>query len=70
MTMTELISRLESQGWRFRLNGGRITARLPKPRPVDAVDLLIELGRRAVEAAGFLQAREPQPPFSSSPRQP
>ena len=56
--MTELIGRLEEQGWRFRLDGDHFTTRLPKPRPVDAADLLLELGRRKLEAAGFLRARE------------
>ena len=58
MTMTELIGRLERQGWRFHLEGANFTTRPPQPRPADAADLLLELGRRKVEAAGFLRARQ------------
>ncbi len=57
MTMTELIGSLEQNGWRFQVEGGNVSARMPSPLPSDAGSVLATLARRRLEAAGFLRAR-------------
>ncbi len=57
MTMTELIGSLEENGWRFHIEDGNVSARMPSPPPADAGAVLATLARRRLEAAGFLRAR-------------
>jgi hypothetical protein len=57
MTMTELIGTLERNGWRFHVQDGNVSARMPSPVPADAGSVLATLARRRLEAAGFLRAR-------------
>jgi hypothetical protein len=57
MTMTQFIGSLEREGWRFQVEGGNVSARLPSPPPADADSVLETLTRRRSEAASFLRAR-------------
>jgi hypothetical protein len=57
MTMTELIGTLEGNGWRFQAQEGRVSVRIPAPRPAEADETLLELSRRCAEAVSFLKAR-------------
>lgn len=57
MTMTQFIGSLEREGWRFRVEGGNVSARLPTPPPRNTDSVLDTLTRRRQEAAGFLRAR-------------
>ncbi len=57
MTMTELIGTLERKGWRFHVQDGNVSARMPSPPPPDAGAVLATLAARRLEAAGFLRAR-------------
>jgi hypothetical protein len=57
MTMTELIGTLERIGWRFQVQDGNVSARMPSPPPADAGAVLATLARRRLEAASFLRVR-------------
>jgi hypothetical protein len=57
MTVTELIGTLEDNGWRFQVEDGNVSARMPFPPPPDVGEILGTLARRRLEVASFVRVR-------------